>query len=979
MKPGMIGIRQLPVLLTTVLSNLSTGIASSTASTTTSTGVASPIWTGTCESRIINYVTALPNFESVCYRQRRNDTSAVTTTSHTSIGTYTDGSGAENTSIPDSVTTQAIGVSIAPATEPAATPETDDVFSDASFLSFEDWKKLLTEKAEDDIDSAGEGDKRRKPEESQETLDAIGDDFEIDINIEAFLGDNQGSKPTSTQNGDKSTQKQAQVKPPGDEKPEKPNQRSKDAGKTCKERTNFASFDSGAQVMKANPEAKSTSAILSENRDAYMLNTCSAKNKFVIVELSDSILVETVGIANFEFFSSTFREFRVSVSDRYPVKLDRWVDLGTFEAKNSREIQAFLIEDPRVWARYLRIEFLSQYGNEFYCPISLLRVHGRTMIEDVLSTEESGGADDEEELEDNLREAEGEILAADAVAEIVNEEANLTEVVKDGATPLEDLVDAPETIKPEILNSTVLPKDALQDGSFFLNNSEEFMTTPWSKYNLELGKIFAKSERLGMSNIRRRPMPKLPTTTDVANKTVSAPILDSPTSTISDEHAEANSTSPPAPETPQPTIEQNISNVSTPPITPTPVVETKPQATSSIPAEGSPANSSITAVAQNQSTVATNKTSSTSSAAVSQPTTQESFFKNVSKRLQLLEQNSTLSLKYIEEQSRNLREAFNKVEKRQLAKTTSFLENLNATVLAELRQFGKQYDQIWQSTVFELESQRDLLSRETIAMSSRLTLLADELVFQKRMAIVQSVLLLLCMGLVLFSRLLPGAVELRQGRGMASNAQRELDHSFDSVSGGPVLHQVARSPQQRQTWGSGVIGRRSQRSGYFQSSMTSHSQVDSPATPLSNFSENDEEDRRYEGEDALGYSGVQFTNDSPCPGGSPNGRRTEDPELPYSHIQMENPVSRGASPSFSKSYIGPNGKATPESSRWGSVTQYDSDYQQTPHRSTVFAERIHDGSSPQTRASLESQPDGEITKRFSIVRKPLPALPKELE
>ena len=77
-------------------------------------------------------------------------------------------------------------------------------------------------------------------------------------------------------------------------------------------------------------------------------------------------------------------------------------------------------------------------------------------------------------------------------------------------------------------------------------------------------------------------------------------------------------------------------------------------------------------------------------------------------------------------------------------------------MLAELRQFGKQYDQIWQSTVFELESQRDLLSRETIALSSRLTLLADELVFQKRMAIVQSVLLLLCMGLVLFSRFLPG-------------------------------------------------------------------------------------------------------------------------------------------------------------------------------------------------------------------------------
>ncbi len=37
------------------------------------------------------------------------------------------------------------------------------------------------------------------------------------------------------------------------------------------------------------------------------------------------------------------RTFRVSVSDRYPVKSEKWKDLGIFEARNSREIQAFLI------------------------------------------------------------------------------------------------------------------------------------------------------------------------------------------------------------------------------------------------------------------------------------------------------------------------------------------------------------------------------------------------------------------------------------------------------------------------------------------------------------------------------------------------------------------------------------------------------------------------------------------------------------
>ncbi|KFX90212.1 hypothetical protein V490_06565 [Pseudogymnoascus sp. VKM F-3557] len=968
MQLGMTRTGPLLLLLTTLLSYLAPAIAADTAS---HTRVATPIWTGTCESRIINYVTALPNFESVCYRQRRNDTTVAETATISSATYTTDGGGAEDASIPDSITAQATGDSTASETEVVAGHETDDVFSDASFLSFEDWKKQIIEKSEDEVDGARDGERRRKPEESEETLDTLGDDYEIDINIEAFLGDNQGnkgSKPGPSQNNDKSTYKHVHTKQPGDEKVEKPAQRSKDAGKTCKERTNFASFDSGAQVMKANPEAKSTSALLSENRDAYMLNTCSAKNKFVIVELSDSILVETVGLANFEFFSSTFREFRISVSDRYPVKLDRWVDLGTFEAKNSREIQAFLIEDPRVWARYLRIEFLSQYGNEFYCPISLLRVHGRTMIQDVLSTEQSTGADDEEEAEENLIEAEGEKLAVEAVAEVVAEaakdETNLTEHVKDAATTFEDLVGASETFKPDMLNSTILPNGVLQDDSVFMNDSAEFMITPWKKYNLNM---FDEPLRLDMSSLVRKPAPKLqPTTTIVANKTSPAPTLDAPPITITDEHPPANSTVPPTPEIAQPTVELNVTDPPPPPITPTPVVEAKPQPTVDVPVQEAPVNSSVTPVAQNQSTIGTNKTSSTSSSPASQPTTQESFFKNVSKRLQLLEQNSTLSLKYIEEQSRNLREAFNKVEKRQLAKSTSFLESLNATVLAELRQFGKQYDQIWQSTVFELESQRDLLSRETIAMSSRLTLLADELVFQKRMAIVQSVLLLLCMGLVLFSRFLPGGFEMRQDRGMSSNVRRQLDQSFDSVSGGPILHQVSRSPQQRQPW-----GHRHQRSGYFQQSMASHSQFDSPATPLSNFSENDEEYRHYDGEYADERANGRFTSDSPCPDGSPNGRRAESLDPAYAQVPMENPVDRGLLPPYTRSYMGLNGKLTPESSRRGSVAaQYDSDYQQIYHRGA---------SSPQTRSSLESQQDGDVPRIFSIMRKPLPALPTESE
>ena len=143
---------------------------------------------------------------------------------------------------------------------------------------------------------------------------------------------------------------------------------------------------------------------------------------------------------------------------------------------------------------------------------------------------------------------------------------------------------------------------------------------------------------------------------------------------------------------------------------------------------------------------------STVSSAHANPTTQESFFKSIHKRLQMLESNATLSLQYIEEQSRILRDAFIKVEKRQIKKTEAFLENLNATVFAELQDFKQQYDQLWQSTVIELDNHRDQYQREIHAVSVRLSIVADELLFQKRMAIAQMTVLMVCLSLVLFVR-----------------------------------------------------------------------------------------------------------------------------------------------------------------------------------------------------------------------------------
>jgi hypothetical protein len=170
------------------------------------------------------------------------------------------------------------------------------------------------------------------------------------------------------------------------------------------------------------------------------------------------------------------------------------------------------------------------------------------------------------------------------------------------------------------------------------------------------------------------------------------------------------------------------------------------------------------------------------------PTTQESFFKSIHKRLQHLEANSTLSLQYIEEQSRILRDAFIKVEKRQLSKTEKFLDHLNSTVMQELKAYRSLYDQMWQSTIMELESMKERQRSEIGEIGARLSLVADELVWQKRMAVVQSTLLLLCLGLVLFVRSGTLGAPSEAGMPIAQQIGHKYSQFFDSPPGTPATN-----------------------------------------------------------------------------------------------------------------------------------------------------------------------------------------------
>ncbi|KAM3603738.1 uncharacterized protein V6R79_001374 [Siganus canaliculatus] len=155
--------------------------------------------------------------------------------------------------------------------------------------------------------------------------------------------------------------------------------------KVQKNFNNYASVECGAKILGANSEAKSTSAILMENMDLYMLNPCSNKIWFII-ELCEPIQLKQLDIANFELFSSTPKDFLVSISDRYPT--NKWLKLGTFHGRDERTVQSFPLDEHlyakyvKMFTKYIKVELLSHFGSEHFCPLSLIRVFGTSMVEE---------------------------------------------------------------------------------------------------------------------------------------------------------------------------------------------------------------------------------------------------------------------------------------------------------------------------------------------------------------------------------------------------------------------------------------------------------------------------------------------------------------------------------------------------------------------------------------------------------------------
>jgi len=184
---------------------------------------------------------------------------------------------------------------------------------------------------------------------------------------------------------------------------------------------NFASPDCSAKIVGANSGSQGSGNVIAPSRDEYFLNKCTDKAWFV-VELCESIKAVKVQIANFELYSSSPHQFKVSIGNTFPAREKDWIEFGTFDYEDERSVQTFTNEIGVV-GKYAKVEIMSHHGSEHFCPVSLFKVFGIPEID--LITEDDPDEDRTEESPEDLTDDEPKHhpivqTIKDAVHKVVN-------------------------------------------------------------------------------------------------------------------------------------------------------------------------------------------------------------------------------------------------------------------------------------------------------------------------------------------------------------------------------------------------------------------------------------------------------------------------------------------------------------------------------------------------------------------------------
>ncbi|KAH8552645.1 UNC-like C-terminal-domain-containing protein [Umbelopsis sp. PMI_123] len=575
--------------------------------------------------------------------------------------------------------------------------------------------------------------------------------------------------------------------------------------KKLKELYNYASIDCAATVLQANKGAKNPQAILYESKDQYMLNKCSS-DKFVIVDLCESILIDKFVLANYEFFSSTFKDFRVYVADRYPPK--EWRLLGQWQARNTRDLQIFKVEAGLDWYQYIKIEFLSHYGNEYYCPLSLLRVHGNPMMEYWTLYEKPKITGEDEEEDDLLKGISPDPVVdeTDFLWPAFSPVDIATELITPSIPTVEDMLIAEREAKSVKLDnlvehtsqhpessSSLAPNESsdqsqlhnvveaagtatenpLQNNTTFNNNKANVdeshlnLQTNSTDQDISLDTEPDPSKLVSSSNHR--------SSSDGIEVDISSP---SPASSLYSNVPDAKSNDAKSEEERPNSQHHTISEHTSP--SPTEEANTVPVA------------SDFNA----QSTATTTK----APFGYGQGANMESIYKTIMTRILNLEQNATLSQRYLDDQNRMLNEVFETMEQRHHEQLLQLVGQLNSTASLRIDTMKRRYERLYRMTARELEMTKNETSKELQELTAKLHIMADQVVFEKRLSLIQLILLV---SLFLFtaankgtlstlSPIVAAQAEERQRRQSISHHQSSASQTDNAVERPKLYHQPSK-------------------------------------------------------------------------------------------------------------------------------------------------------------------------------------------
>ncbi|TFK40479.1 UNC-like C-terminal-domain-containing protein [Crucibulum laeve] len=528
------------------------------------------------------------------------------------------------------------------------------------------------------------------------------------------------------------------------------------------DRFNYANLDCSARVHLSHRSAKSPSSILSSKKDRYMLSPCKPKGKggereqqFVVVELCDDIRIDTVQLANFEFFSGVFKDFTVSVAKTYTIDMDGWTIVGTYQAKNVRGVQSF--HPPTSlgdFYRYLRIDFHSHYGNEYYCPVSLLRVYGLTHLEqwkwDIWEAE-SRAKQAEMEKKGSPVTVKPEVKAYVEVVAVSNKETiketsaqRVDEVkVASGSIPQVPLTtpsDSPITAPPVGVtlpasvtgdkNASVLQTaiDSQRDaGSLNANNNAN---PAISDTNNRMYSTDTYSSAPGQATPTEAAVESAPTACESCSPSKATVTAEDTSSTPSNSsngkavsvsvssviHNQNVSYAPyPSPSPSIPPTSIPVSSASASPSTPL-IIIPPPPASHSPPPPHPSANS------QSYS-----HTPSPPPPPISPPSSGgESIYRTIMNRLTAIETNHTLFARYIEQQNAAVRDVIKRM----------------GEDIGRLEGIGRAQSLMYQRSVQDSEKHRKRIEMDYGELMSRIEYLSEEIILEKRLGIAQLCLLL---------------------------------------------------------------------------------------------------------------------------------------------------------------------------------------------------------------------------------------------